>query len=217
MPTLVVMNLQKIALLIGLSVASVLGSGAFSTADAILTTYNITNGVFSNGGTLNGSFKFDGSVYQDINLNVTPGSTTGLLTDFTYTSVNSVLSNVSPSGFKLNHKILVLEKEFNRAITLKFESPLPLSAGSSTTLTPSIPAFFDPSNEVAFSDGASNLRGITSGGIVTAVPWETDVLPLVGATIAFGAGAVAKRKIAQAKSKNLNFEPVKSECVSNVG
>jgi hypothetical protein len=52
MPTLVVMNLQKIALLIGLSVASVLGSGAFSTADAILTTYNITNGVFSNGGTV---------------------------------------------------------------------------------------------------------------------------------------------------------------------
>jgi hypothetical protein len=210
------MNLQKIALLIGLSVASVLGSGAFSTADAILTTYNITNGVFSNGGTLNGSFKFDGSVYQDINLNVTRGSTTGLLTDFTYTSVNSVLSGVSKSGYKLEYKIL--ERGFNRAIILKFKSDLPLSAGSSTTLTQSSTPFIsDPSNEQAFDDQASNYRGITSGGIVTAVPWETDVLPLVGATIAFGAGAVAKRKIAQAKSKNLNFEPVKSECVSNVG
>ena len=52
---------------------------------------------------------------------------------------------------------------------------------------------------------------------VKAVPWETDALPLVGATIAFGAGAFAKRKIAQAKIKNLNFEPVKSECLSNVG
>jgi hypothetical protein len=49
------------------------------------------------------------------------------------------------------------------------------------------------------------------------VPWETDALPLVGATMAFGAGVFAKRKIAQAKSKNLNFEPVKSECLSNVG
>jgi len=216
MPTLVVMNLQKIALLIGLSVASVLGSGAFSTADAILTTYNITNGVFSNGGTLNGSFKSDGSVYQDINLNVTRGSTTGLLTDFTYTSVNSVLSGVSKSGFKLEYKIL--ERGFNRAIILKFQSDLPLSAGSSTTLTRSSTPFIGaPSNEEASDDQASNYRGITSGGIVTAVPWETDVLPLVGATIAFGAGAVAKRKIAQAKSKNLNFEPVKSECVSNVG
>ncbi|MBE9220792.1 hypothetical protein IQ222_18855 [Dolichospermum flos-aquae LEGE 04289] len=41
----------------------------------------------------------------------------------------------------------------------------------------------------------------------TAVPWETDALPLVGATMVFGAGVFVKRKIAQGKIKNLNFEP----------
>ncbi|MEA5530099.1 hypothetical protein VB638_10970 [Dolichospermum sp. UHCC 0684] len=51
----------------------------------------------------------------------------------------------------------------------------------------------------------------------TPVPWETDALPLVGATMVFGAGVFVKRKIAQGKIKNLNFEPVKSECLSNVG
>ena len=41
----------------------------------------------------------------------------------------------------------------------------------------------------------------------TPVPWETDALPLVGATMVFGAGVFVKRKIAQGKIKNLNFEP----------
>lgn len=204
------MNLQKIALVTGLSVASVLGSGALSPAHAIL--YSITNGVFANGGTLTGTFKYDGSVYQDINLNVTAASTTGLLTDFTYTSANSNVSNITSSGFQVRNS----SETLSRVLALQFNTPLPLSIGSSTTLSISPSPFITPSNEMGFSSAATNLRGLT-GGIVTAVPWETDALPLVGATIAFGAGVFAKRKIAQGKIKNLNFEPVKSECLSNVG
>ena len=36
---------------------------------------------------------------------------------------------------------------------------------------------------------------------VVAVPWETDTLPLIGSTIAFGFGLWAKQKFAQKKSK----------------
>jgi hypothetical protein len=206
------MNFQRIAVLTGLSVACVLGSGALSPAHAILTRYNVTNTTFSNGGTLSGSFQSDGSVYQDINLNVTAGTTPGVFTDFTYTSANSTVSDITSSGFRLDNTSGTL----SRFLALQFDTSLPLSIGSSTTLSISPSPFVTATNEIGFDATATSLRGVT-GGIVTAVPWETDALPLVGATIAFGAGAVAKRKIAQAKSKNLNFEPVKSECLSNVG
>jgi hypothetical protein len=37
----------------------------------------------------------------------------------------------------------------------------------------------------------------------TAVPWETDTLPLVGSTVLFGFGLWAKNKLAQKKSDNI--------------
>jgi len=209
------MNLQKIALLTGLSVASVLGSGALSPAHAIVTNYEITGGTFSNGGTLRGYFKYDGSTYTDWSFSVTEANSTSLLSAFTYSAAQgSTLSDFSPSGFTLDYKLA--NPQFQRTLVVSFDKALPLSIGQSTNITKSTAPFFTGTREFAFNTGASNSRGI-SGGIVTAVPWETDALPLVGATIAFGAGAFAKRKIAQGKIKNLNFEPVKSECSSNVG
>ncbi|MBE9217743.1 hypothetical protein [Dolichospermum flos-aquae] len=208
------MNLQKIALLTGLSVASIFGSGALSPAHAIVTNYEITGGTFSNGGTLRGYFKYDGSTYTDWSFSVTQASSTSLLSAFTYSAAQgSTLSNFSPSGFTLDYKLA--NPEFERTLVVAFDQALPLSIGQSTTITKSTPPFFAGTREFAFNTGATNARGI-SGGIVTAVPWETDALPLVGATMVFGAGVFAKRKIAQGKIKNLNFEPVKSECLSNV-
>ena len=208
------MNLQKIALLTGLSVASVLGSGALSPAHAIVTTnYEISGGTFSDGGTLGGYFKYDGSTYTDWSFSVTQGSGTSLLSAFTYSAAQgSTLSNFSSSGFTLDYT----NPAFQRTLVVAFDQALPLSIGQSTAITKSDPPFFAGTREFAFNTGSSNSRGI-SGGIVTAVPWETDALPLVGATIAFGAGVFVKRKIAQGKIKNLNLEPVKSECLSNVG
>ncbi|MBD2143397.1 hypothetical protein H6F39_19090 [Anabaena sp. FACHB-1250] len=208
------MNLQKIALLTGLSVASIFGSGALSPAHAIVTNYEISGGTFSNGGTLRGYFKYDGSTYTDWSFSVTQASSTSLLSAFTYSAAQgSTLSNFSPSGFTLDYKLA--NPEFERTLVVAFDQALPLSIGQSTTITKSTPPFSAGTREFAFNTGASNSRGI-SGGIVTAVPWETDALPLVGATMVFGAGVFAKRKIAQGKIKNLNFEPVKSECLSNV-
>lgn len=53
--------------------------------------------------------------------------------------------------------------------------------------------------------------GVASGGTLNVnlkavhVPWETDALPVIGSTIAFGAGLFAKRKMDQAKTKT--FKP----------
>jgi hypothetical protein len=38
------------------------------------------------------------------------------------------------------------------------------------------------------------------------VPWETDALPVIGSTIAFGAGLFAKRKMDQAKTKTFKLD-----------
>jgi hypothetical protein len=46
----------------------------------------------------------------------------------------------------------------------------------------------------------------SSSNRFVAVPWETDALPVVGATIAFGAGIFAKRKFASLKSKNVKLD-----------
>ena len=44
-----------------------------------------------------------------------------------------------------------------------------------------------------------NLKGVH-------VPWETDALPVIGSTIAFGAGLFAKRKMDQTKTKTFKLD-----------
>ncbi|MFM6071293.1 MAG: hypothetical protein ACKPB9_06865, partial [Dolichospermum sp.] len=112
------MNLQKIALLTGLSVASVLGSGALSPAHAIVTKYLISGATFSTGGTLTGTFKYDGSTYTDWSISLSGGSSTPLLTAFTYSPANSTLSSFSPAGFTLDYtdNKLTLPQFFDRTL-----------------------------------------------------------------------------------------------------
>ena len=232
------MNLQKIALLTGLTVASVLGSGALSPAHAIVTKYVISNGSLTDGGTLSGSFNYDPvtSLYSAFDLLVSASLQNSQQSAINYTTSNSILSasysyisagnsfTVPPSaGFELslNPETLSGLGVLNRRISLNF-APLTSVKGAITQIIPgdvsNIPNFA-PSGEFSNSAFISQQRGVQSGAFITAhqVPWETDALPLVGATMVFGAGVFVKRKIAQGKIKNLNFEPVKSECLSNVG
>ncbi|MCE2697665.1 MAG: hypothetical protein PX483_08500 [Nostocales cyanobacterium LE14-WE4] len=229
----IIVNLQKIALLTGLTVASVLGSGALSPAHAILTTYVISNGSLSDGGTLSGSFNYDPvtSSYSAFDLLVSASTQNSQQSAITYTSSNSILSasynyisagNLFPvppsAGFELSLNTATLTGlgVLNRRISLNFAGPLTSVAGAITDINPGLVSNapnFAPSGEFSNSNFISQQRGVLSGAFITAqpVPWETDALPLVGATMVFGAGVFVKRKIAQGKIKNLNFEPVKSE------
>jgi hypothetical protein len=47
----------------------------------------------------------------------------------------------------------------------------------------------------------SGLNEVAFGGSATPVPWETDALPVVGATLFFAGGVWAKRKLAKPLDK----------------
>lgn len=49
-----------------------------------------------------------------------------------------------------------------------------------------------------YNSSITGVGNVTLGD-VTAVPWETDALPVVGSTVLFGAGMWGKRKFAQKK------------------
>jgi hypothetical protein len=70
-----------------------------------------------------------------------------------------------------------------------FSNQFSLNAGQTSTLNATLS--FNPGGGSAF------LRSIT----VQAVPWETDVLPVVGSTILFGLGVWGKRKFAKPLQK----------------
>jgi hypothetical protein len=250
------MNLQKIALLTGLSVATVLGSGALSSA------YALTFGDWRNT-----PIEF-GNIRLTMDRNLTTNNT--LLNNFVM-SVPEIVDSGSQSPPNSKDYIFSFQKPSTDFLSpgtyqiyYKAESISTLPNGQIDLLT-GINASSTGQNISVYADGWKNGYGseflnttqyiggnseqiifdgvntgyiinqftVNSGGRlsrfeisatltavppeITAVPWETDALPLVGATMAFGAGVFAKRKIAQAKSKNLNFEPVKSECSSNVG
>jgi hypothetical protein len=220
------MNFQKIAVLTGLSVAGVLASGAFSSAHAISLNYTLSggSGIFSDGGSLSGSFTYDSDLtgnaaYSNVNLSVSGGTQFG--------SSNLTYSTLTPTGssstvLRVTRTGLPNPPYPNptRVLQLAFANSLPTTLnGTTTLLLPSDDSYSDFSFERASGGGTTANRGVTGVITITAtsVPFETDALPIVGATIAFGAGAVAKRKIAQAKSKKINFEPVKSEELSKVG
>ena len=73
-----------------------------------------------------------------------------------------------------------------------FSNQFSLNAGQTSTLTASLS---DPDNNIA------QIQSITVDYTPTAVPWETDALPVVGSTILFGLGLWAKRKSAKSLEK----------------
>jgi hypothetical protein len=47
----------------------------------------------------------------------------------------------------------------------------------------------------------STFAGGEIRAFATAVPWETDALPVIGSTVLFGLGVWGKRKLVQTKQK----------------
>jgi hypothetical protein len=186
--------------------------------------YTIGSGAtFNDTSVLSGSFEYESATntYQNVNITIT-GGTLGLANQ-AYTYIGNSTLSPSSTGTLLNLELTNPSAPLTlRGIDLSFTSTLPTDPGSSTTLAKGMSSkgqYTGGSFEYASNPGGNFSRGLTGDATVTAtaVPWETDALPLVGATIAFGAGVFVKRKIAQGKIKNLNLEPVKSECLSNVG
>ncbi|MBD2138983.1 hypothetical protein H6F32_15710 [Anabaena sp. FACHB-1237] len=228
------MNLKQISLLTGLSAATVIGSGCFMPAHAIQVTYTITNGsgVFGSGTSISGNFKYDATTntYSNVSISV---SGNGAFSPFTYNYISSGNANNNSTlggglGDPISNTYLSLGQIISsnpngdyRYLNLKFASQLPTQIGTSIGLFRDSNSL-KPTNEIQeFSGDASGRRlslsnnvTITATATATAVPFETDVLPVVGATLAFGGGIFAKKKLAQKKMKNLNIETANLDDVS---
>jgi hypothetical protein len=76
--------------------------------------------------------------------------------------------------------------------TFNLNNQFTLSAGQTSTLTASL------SNPIL---DTAQIQSITVDYTPTAVPWETDALPVVGSTILFGLGVWGKRKFAKPLQK----------------
>jgi hypothetical protein len=195
--TYIIMIKNKMALLGAAATVGLMGGAFVSPAQAVSVTYQISDGLFGAGGALTGSFDFDVSNNSYSNFNITSTSTTlgpataPLANPFTYTSSGVEVVFSAANGFTIVSPNGTANPY--RELNLVFSSNLTGVLGSTATLLSSPNRPLNASYEQYGALGATLTAGV-SGGVVTAVPWETDALSVIGVTTLFGFGVWNKRK-----------------------
>ena len=195
---------NKMALLGAVATLGMLGGGFVSPAQAVV--YNVS-GRLADGGFVNGSFNYSPNTYSDWSINVLSVSATGLSAPYTtatsFVSTSGTADTISSatqlvlalngSDFNANSYQLV-RLTFASALTGTYPNATSLAQGSFPGLGAPIGSITSRTgtiNGVAFNDRQA-INSIPSS--VTAVPWETDALSVIGATTLFGFGVWTKRK-----------------------
>lgn len=171
-------------------------------------TVNTENGVIGAGSNVSGSFSWDGTSLTGVNVTaliqgLTGFSPSSISTSFnTYTTFSALGGNLDQIVFGTS-----IPGGNSNTLTLDF-SPAPGLAGGAgigdtAIVTGGTYNYFTQSNPNV-SVGIFSASGNISPGTVTAVPFETDSLALIGSTILFGAGIQVKRKLASKKNKDLS-------------
>lgn len=107
-------------------------------------------------------------------------------------SLNSyVIGYVESGGIYPFSLATSTDNPINVVGTYNFNNPFTLTANQNYTLS--------TSRSLSLSRGLSQISSITVDA--TAVPWETDALPVIGSTILFGFGLWAKNKFAKPLQK----------------
>ena len=182
---------NKMALLGAVATLGMVGGGFVFPAQAIV--YNVSANL-AGGGTLSGFFDYTPTTYTDWDFTVS-GTTLGLgQFNTTYDTNSSFILSSDSTGLQVALNGSNIGTGNYQYIHLSFTDALTGVAGQNTTLvrgtnplTPSIMA----------ADGGGGFASIVinnSGSSVTAVPWETDALSVIGATTLFGFGVWTKRK-----------------------
>jgi hypothetical protein len=192
---------SKIALLGAVATLGVLGGGFVSPAQAIF--YNVS-GTLADGSGLSGSFNYSPNTYSDWNISITGGA---LATSYTTTSSFVSTSGTSDTISSASQLVLALNNsDFNanayQLVRLSFASPLTGTSTDATSLVQgSFPGLGAPIGSITSATGdigfgPVNAREaiIGSSSSVTAVPWETDALSVIGVTTLFGFGVWTKRR-----------------------
>lgn len=201
-------------LMAGVVVVGTLGSGFFLPAYAI-TIYNLNFAPEATGatGTGTGTLTYDDlahtltivSSFSGLSGNTTnahihaPTSVAG--TGTAGVAVPFILSSANPSGFPLGVKSGSYNAVLNLALNSTYNTNFFNNNGGTASKAES--ALIS-----SFNAGTSyyNIHTTTFGGgeiraFATAVPWETDALPIIGSTVLFGLGVWGKRKLVQTKQK----------------
>jgi hypothetical protein len=191
---------NKMALLGAVATLGMLGGGFVSPAQAIV--YNVS-GQLADGNTLGGSFDYSSNSYSNWNISITGGTLAA-----NYTTASSFVST-SGTGTTSDASNLILAlngSDFNadnyQLLRLTFADALTGTYPNATTLVQgSFPGFNAPVGSITsatgnIGNGSLNLRETINStpSSVTAVPWETDALSVIGATTLFGFGVWTKRK-----------------------
>ncbi|MFN5515554.1 MAG: hypothetical protein ACK5CA_12645 [Cyanobacteriota bacterium] len=201
--------LKKLAILGAVTTGATLGSFAIApSAEAIL--YNVSANL-AGGGTISGSFEYSPNTYSNWSLTVS-GTTLG---SGTFNTIyNTGTSFLGTSNDSSNLQVLLNGSDVSAGnyqyVALRFTDALTGVAGQSTTLVQGINPLI-PS--IMATDGGGGFASIVinnSSSNVTAVPLESDALPIVGAAAFMAGGFWFKRRRAQAKA-NLDFLGVESE------
>jgi hypothetical protein len=193
---------NKMALLGAVATFGMLGGGFVSPAQAIV--YNVS-GQLADSAPLTGSFDYTPNTYTNWNITIGGSSAFGA----TYNTTTSFLSTTGTPGIISSPSQLVLVLNgsnllsndyqyvrlvFNSALTgtpsetrTFVQGSFPIDASAIGSLTSAAGTFNNGGARVQESiDGA--------GSSVTAVPWETDALSVIGVTTLFGFGVWTKRK-----------------------
>jgi hypothetical protein len=195
---------NKMALLGAVATLGVLGGGFVSPAQAIV--YNVS-GRLADGGFVDGSFNYSPNTYSDWRINVLSVSSSGLSAPYTTTTSFVSTSGTSDTISSASQLILALNgSDFNanayQLLRLTFASPLTGTSTDTTSLVQgSFPGLGAPVGSITsatgdIGNGPFNARQAVNStpSSVTAVPWETDALSVIGITTLFGFGVWTKRK-----------------------
>ncbi|MFN5513170.1 MAG: hypothetical protein ACK5CA_00030 [Cyanobacteriota bacterium] len=202
------MQTKKLVLLAALTTGATVGSLALTPpAEAIL--YNVSANL-ADVGTISGSFEYSPTTYSNWSLIVSGTTLGGGAFNTTYNTSNSFLGTNNSIILQVLLNGSDVSAGNYQYVALRFTDALTGVAGQSTTLVQGTNPL-TPSIMVA--DGGGGFASIVinnSSSNVTAVPLESDALPIIGAAAFMAGGLWFKRRRTQAKA-NLDFLGVESE------
>jgi hypothetical protein len=192
---------NKMALLGAVATLGVLGGGFVFPAQAIV--YNVS-GQLADGNPISGSFDYSPNTYSNWNIVIARGVLAASYTtasSFVSTSGNAdTISSASQLILALNGSNF--GSNAYQLVRLSFVSPLTGTYPNVTSLVQGdFPGLGAPVGSITsatgnIGNGPLNAREAINStpSSVTAVPWETDALSVIGVTTLFGFGVWTKRK-----------------------
>jgi len=202
------MKTKNLLLLAALTTGATLGSLALAPSAQAIAIYNIdttfsgTDDIGAINGTIIGSFTFEpNNQYTNVNIAVTGTGGAGDTSRYNYTAVTADVdasNTISNDRLFLDNGVTPQDNINFRELVLRFDTALTGTPGESVALNSTF-------SRVVRGTGTTNSSVTFPGSVsATAVPLETDALPIVGSALFMAGGLWWKKKRAGAKALDLS-------------